>query len=180
MRAAYLRGLILVIAAMALAACQTTVTGTEYAVVAQKVGPPKAGQARIVIMAEKDPGYAQGGMADIKVDGVDAGEVVPGKYLYIDRPAGKNEILATQTLFPGETRRTVTTAPGRTYFFVARASDRSKAMVGMTIVGGLAGALATTLVTAGIENPGPVDLLPLEDAVARTTLAELQLAKKTN
>ena len=178
MRAAYLRVFVLLIAGILLSACQTTVTGTEYAVISQRVGPPKAGHARIVIMAEKDPGYAEGGVADIKVDGVEAGDVVPGKYLYIDRPAGRSEILATQTLFPGETRRTVATVAGRTYFFVARASDRSKAMVGMTVVGGLAGALATTLVTAGVENPGPVDLLPLEDGAARTTLAELQLSKK--
>jgi hypothetical protein len=177
MGAACWRGFCLLIAGFLLSACQTT-SGTEYAVVSQQVGPPRAGQARIVIMAEKAPSFGVQAVADIKVDGVEAGEVVPGKYIYVDRPAGRNEIVATQTLFPGDTKHAITTAPGRTYFLLARASGRAKAIVGLTMVGGIAGGLVTAAVTSGNENPGPIDLSPLEEAAARTTLAELQLAKK--
>ena len=43
-------------------------------------------------------------------------------------------------------------------------------------MGGLAGAVVGSVATAGSENPGPVDLLPLDEVAARTAIAELQLA----
>jgi hypothetical protein len=39
----------------------------------------------------------------------------------------------------------------------------------------LAGAIAT-VATSGDENPGHVDIFPLDDATARMTLAELELS----
>jgi hypothetical protein len=60
---------------------------------------------------------------------------------YADRPAGHHQLLATQTLFPGDSKRDIKTESGGTYFFPARTSDRAKAVTGMAFVGGLAGAL---------------------------------------
>jgi hypothetical protein len=42
-------------------------------------------------------------------------------------------------------------------------------------VGGIAGALVTSGASSGSENPGPVDFVPLDEAAARTAIAELQL-----
>jgi hypothetical protein len=175
-RGAVLRGVALFVVALLLSGCVTARTGFDYAAIMQKVGPPAAGQARIVFLSEKATGVT-GAVCDLTVDGVATSQLKPGTYVYADRPAGRHQVVATQALFAGETRREITTAPGRTYFFVARNSDRLKAVMGTTMVAGLAGALVASAITAGSENPGPVDLFPLEEAAARTTLAELQLAE---
>jgi hypothetical protein len=44
------------------------------------------------------------------------------------------------------------------------------------MVGGLAGALVASAVTSGSDNLGPADFVPLDEASARSTIAELQLA----
>src|SRR5580693_248946 len=76
-----------------------------------------------------------------------------------------------------QTKREIATESGRTYSFVIKNSERAKAMAGMAIVGGLAGALVAAAVTSKSDNPGPVDLYPLDEATAGTTLAGLQLAE---
>ena len=38
---------------------------------------------------------------NVRVDGNSTGMLKPGTYLYVDRPAGRHELLATQALFPG-------------------------------------------------------------------------------
>ncbi len=173
---ALLRSIFMLIVATLLTGCVTARTGFDYAAVMQKVGPPASGQSRIVFISEKALGLSAA-TCDLQVNGVATSQLTAGTYVYIDGPAGRHQIVATQTLFPGETKREITTAPGRTYFFVARNSERNKAITGVAIMGGLAGALVASAATAGSENPGPVDLLPLDEAAARTTLAELQLAK---
>ena len=45
------------------------------------------------------------------------------------------------------------------------------------MLGGIVGVVATSLVTSGSQNTGPADLFPLDEATAKTTLAELQLAQ---
>jgi hypothetical protein len=174
MRAALLRGFSLVLAAGLLSACVTARTGAEYAVIMQKVGPPPPGQARIVVMSEKrDQAWAH-----LEVDGVKVPtRLAPGTYVYIDRPAGTHKIVATEPLFMGETRQEFTTAAGRTFFMVARPTERARMINAQTLMGGITGALVATALTAGYKNPGPVDLIPLEEASARIAIAELQLAE---
>ena len=170
------RGVALWVAATLLSGCVTERSGFDYAAMMQKVGPPRAGLARIVVLQEKITEVGAT-VCDIKLDGETVGRLRPGTYLYADRPAGRHQLQATETLFPGESKRDITTESGRTYFFLARTSDRHKAVTGLTILGGLAGAVVASAATAASENPGPVDLLPLNETAARTTIAELQLAE---
>ncbi len=172
--AALLRSFAVLIIATLLSGCVTR-TGFDYAAVMQKVGPPPRGHSRIVVLSEKP--VANSGHAELTIDGVPTKNLSPGTYVYLDRPAGKHQIVATQALFMGETRQELTTTPGRTYFLVARHSDRHAAVMRTMMVAGIAGALAATAMTAGSKNPGPVDLFPLDEATARTTLADLQLAE---
>ena len=117
------RGVVLFAAAMLLSSCMSDQAGTDYASVAQKVGPPRAGQSRIVVLQEKRNGLSMALCAcDIKLDGEAMGEVVVGTYAYADRPAGKHRLVASELLFPGESTRDVVTAPGRTYYFLNRSS----------------------------------------------------------
>jgi hypothetical protein len=160
-----------------LSGCATG-SGTDFAGLAKQLGPPKPGQSRIVVLQEKRDGAF--GIAycgcEVALDGGTIGKLPPGTYIYADRPAGRHQLLATELLYPGETKRDIITESGRTYFFLAKASERHNTLMGATVVTGLAGMLVTAAVTSGSENPGPVDFFPLDEAAARARLADLQLA----
>jgi hypothetical protein len=172
------RGVALCVAAVLLSGCASQRTGFDYAAVAQKIGPPKPGQSRIVVLQEKTSGI--GGaycICDMRLDGGPMGRLKPGTYVYSDRPAGRHELVAGETLFPGETKRDIATESGRTYFFLTKTSDRHNSVTGMALAGGLTGAVVASVVTSGSDNPGPVDFFLLDETSARTTIAELQLAE---
>ena len=78
----------------------------------------KAGQSRVVVLQQKRDGLSMAICAcDVKLDGSPMGKVMVGTYAYADLPAGPHQLVASEVLFPGDTRRDFTTAPGRTYFF---------------------------------------------------------------
>ena len=166
-------GVVWAVLALVLSGCASQRTGTDYLAISQKMGPPRPGQSRIVVMSVKT---LVGAGCDLSVDGNEVGKVKPGTYIYADRPAGRHLLLATQTLFPGDTKRDITTESGRTYFFQIKNSDRTNAMVGFTMLGGLVGMGIAAAATSGNENPGPVDFIPLDEAAAQTTLESLQLS----
>jgi hypothetical protein len=171
-----LRALVLSVVLAVMAGCATERSGADFGSFVQKVGPPKAGQARIVILREK--GYA--GIADqgwdVKLDGGPMTDLKTGTYVYVDRPVGRHQISASMNLFPGVTQYDLAAESGRTYFFLARPSDRAKTLNGMSAAGGVAGLLIGAAVTSSNSNPGPLDFFPLDDAAARTAMAELRLA----
>ena len=163
-------------AILLLSGCVTG-SGTDFASLAQQVGPPKPGQSRIVVLQEKRAGLSLSICAcEIKLDGDAIGKAKPGTYVYADRPAGRHWLIVSELLFPGDSKQEIRTEPGRTHFFVVRASKRHDALAGVGMIGGLAGIAVVSVATAGTENPGPADIFPLDDATARTTLAELQLS----
>jgi hypothetical protein len=150
--------------------------GLDFASVSQTSGGPKNGQGRIVVLLEK--GY--GGVLDfgypVSLDGEPMGELKTGTFLYRDRPAGRHELSVNQWDFPGVTKQEITVAPGRTYFFMTRQSERGKA-IAVGGFGGLAGIAVTAAATSGNANPGPVDFVPLDDAAGQQAISELRLAK---
>lgn len=171
------RGIALLAGALLLSGCMTAKVGTDYAAISQRIGPPKAGQSRVVVLQRKRDGLSMSLCAcDVRVDGSPMGKVLVGTYAYADLPAGPHQLTATEVMFPGESRRDFTTAPGRTYFFLLKSSARHDAVTGTTMVAGLAGAVVASVVTSGSDNTGPADLIPLDEPAARTTLADLQLA----
>lgn len=172
------RGVVSFAAVMFLSGCVSDQVGTDYAAVVQKVGPPKAGQSRIVVLQEKRQGLSMATCAcEMKLDGDQMGKVIVGTYAYADRPAGRHQLTADETLFPGETRRDFATEPGRTYYFLVKSSERHDAVTGGILAAGVIGAVATSVVTSGSQNTGPAELFPLDEPAAKVTLAELQLAQ---
>jgi Protein of unknown function (DUF2846) len=172
------RSLTLASAVVLLSGCAGSRTGADYAALVQKVGPPRPAQSRIVVLQEKASGLGLSStICEVQLDGGVIGRLKPGTYVYADRPAGKHQLLATEAFFPGDTRYELKSESGRTYFFLARASARHDAVTGMSVMGGLAGALVSSVATAGSENAGPVDFVPLDEAAARTMMIELQLAE---
>ncbi|RZI39419.1 hypothetical protein EGT07_29060, partial [Herbaspirillum sp. HC18] len=90
------------------------------------------------------------------------------------RPAGRHPLLVTEPLFPGDTKREIVVEAGRTHFYLVKRSPRHDAATGGAVLGGLVGLAAVSIATAGEANPGPADLVPLDEATAQTKLAELQ------
>lgn len=167
-----------VLGALLLSACVSDGLGTDFVSVTEKVGPPKPGHSRIVVLQEKRKGLSMAFCGcDMKLDGSPIGKVTTGTYVYADRPAGRHQLVASEALFPGDTTRDFTSESGRSYFFLIRSSERHDSVTGMTMVAGLAGALVASAATASSQNPGPAELFPLDEAAARTTLADLQLAQ---
>lgn len=172
-----LRGLVLLVAAVFLCGCETTTarSGRDYAETLRKIGPPKAGQARIVVVREK--GF--GGITDpdfpFALDGVPIRGLKTGTYVYADRPAGQHQFVAEEVDL-GTTRVDFSAQSGQTVFFVARMSERKTAVIANASTG-LLGYGLTLAMTAGYRNQGPLDFMQLEETAARTTIAELRLAE---
>jgi hypothetical protein len=165
-------------ASVLLSACVTDAVGTDFAAVSQKLGPPKPGQSRIVVLQQKRDGLSMSLCGcDVKLDESPIGKVTVGTYAVADRPAGRHQLVASEVMFPGDTRFDFNTAPGRTYFFLIKSSARHDSVTGVTMVAGLAGAVIASAVSAGSDNPGPAEFLPVDEPAARTTLAGLQLAQ---
>jgi hypothetical protein len=130
------------------------------------------------VLQEKRQGLSMALCAcDMKLDGDPIGKVIVGTYVYADRPTGRHQLVASEALFPGETRREFATESGRTYYFLIRSSERHDAVTGGALMGGLVGLAAASVVTSGAQNSGPAELFPLDEPAARTTLAELHLSQ---
>ncbi len=145
----------------------------DFATLSQKVGPPKAGQGRVVVFREK----AYGGLFDegwdVKLDGVRMAELKTGTYVYADAPAGRHQLSSNIALFPGVTQYDITVASGRTHFFLAKASERAHRLHATMAAGGLAGYAIGAAITSGDRNPGPLDFFPLEETAARAAISDL-------
>jgi Protein of unknown function (DUF2846) len=163
--------------ALLLSGCVTERAGLDFAAMSRGVGAPKTGRALIVVFREK--GYA--GLADegweVKLDGELLRGLKTGTYVYADRPAGRHQLTSTAPLFPGETQLDITVAAGRTYFFLAKPSDRAQKLYAMSLAGGLTGLVVGAAMTSGASNPGPLDFFPLEESAVRAALSDLKLAE---
>lgn len=157
--------------ALTVSGCITGKAGTEYDIVARKLGSPKVGQSRVVFLSEK--GSYSSGACELAIDSRTVGRVQPGTYAYADVPAGRHALVATQTLFPGNTKLDFSAEAGRTQYFVVRNSDKSKAMSTGAIVGGLTGVVVMAVATSANPNQGPVDIYPLDERSARLALSDL-------
>jgi hypothetical protein len=167
------RGIAVAVVACALAGCTSERTGLDFAALSQKVGPPKPGQARVVVMREKglgDAGY------NVGLDGAPMSDLKTGTYVYADKPAGHHDLSSTAALFPGETHKDITLVAGRTYFFLAKLSDRAQKLNQMSAAAGLTGLVIGAAITSGDANQGPLEFYPLEETAARTMIVELRLA----
>lgn len=172
------RGVALLATATLLSGCMTHGAGSEYAVVAQKIGPPKPGHSRVVVLQGKRHGVSMAHCAcEMKLDGQPMGKVIYGSYAYADRPAGRHQLVASELMFPGETTREFNTESGRTYYFLIKSSERHDVVTGGAIFGGVLGVVAASVVTSGSQNTGPADLFPMDEATAKTALADLLLAQ---
>ncbi|MET3838455.1 DUF2846 domain-containing protein [Bradyrhizobium sp. OAE829] len=87
------RGIALLLGALLLSGCMTAKVGTDYAAMSQKIGPPKPGLSRVVVLQRKRDGLSMSLCAcDVKLDGSPMGKVVVGTYAYADLPAGPHQL----------------------------------------------------------------------------------------
>src|SRR5258707_13456854 len=147
--------LLLAVGAM-LMGCVSDQVGTDFASVSQKIGPPRAGQSRVVFLQDKRQSLSMALCArEVKLDGAPLGKVLAGKYAYADRPAGRHELLVTELPFPGDTKREIVMEAGRTQFYLIKSSARHDAATGGATLAGLSGLAVLSVATAGRAKPGP-------------------------
>jgi hypothetical protein len=170
------RAIAVAVIACGVSGCVTERDGLDFAGLSQKVGPPKPGQARIVVFREQGFGGISDTGWDVKLDGQTLSGLKTGTFVYLDRPVGHHDLASTATLFPGETHKDITVTAGRTYFFLAKPSDRAEKLNAMAAAGGLTGLVIGSALTSGESNPGPLEFFPLEETAARTMIADLRLA----
>ena len=111
------------------------------------MGPPAGGMARIVVMRPEYGFFSLGDGGDhsgdrsfgIKLDDQPMGDLMTGTFVWGDRPAGRHQIAADLWDIPGVTRYDLNTAPGRTYYVVAKLNESVNRVYGAQILGGLAG-----------------------------------------
>jgi hypothetical protein len=165
-----------VFVAAVLTGCAGQHTGPTYAALTQTLGPPKAGQARIVVLRREKGAM---GLLDraipVKVDGQPVGELVTGGYISVERPAGPHQVSADVWDYPGAARHDFTAAPGRTYFFATKFNENVDKIAAATAFVGLAGAAVAMAATG--ENRGGVELVPLSESAARAAISELRQAQ---
>jgi hypothetical protein len=165
-----------VVAAALLFGCAGTREGLDFAAVSQMNGAPKNGQGRLVLLRETQVTGSMDGGHPVSLDGQPMGDLKTGTFLVRDIPAGRHELSVSRWSFPGVTKLDVSIASGRTYFYEANLSERSKAlMVGS--MAGLAGWAVTAAATSGNENTGPVEFVLLDEATGRQMVSQLRLAE---
>jgi hypothetical protein len=158
--------------AVLISGCVTDSGGPDFASMTQRVGAPRAGQARIVLLRESS---IKLGSFDVKLDGTPLTGLKSGTYVYADIAAGTHRLSADEIMFPGTTQQEIAVQSGRTYFFMVRTSKKSDALTAMTMVGGLAGFAVGAVATSGSsDNPGPLDFVAMDGAAATTALANLR------
>jgi hypothetical protein len=160
--------------ALLLSGCASTQEGLDFAAVSQTSGGPKNGQGRIVVLRETAFVGSMDGGYSVSLDGEPMGDLKTGTFIFRDRPAGRHELSVNRWDFPGVTKHEFSVAPGRTYFYAAKMSERAQALLAGSFAG-LAGLAVTAVATSGSSNPGPVDFVLLDDAAGRQAISELRL-----
>jgi len=168
--------MLLSLVATILSGCVTERTGADYSAMSQKIGSPKAGQSRIVVIREKGyAGIADGGW-DVRLDGTPMRSLKTGTFVYADRPAGRHELTATMEMFTGTSQYGIMAESGRTYFILAKPSDKATKLNAMSASAGIAGLVVAAAITSNNSNQGPLDFFPLDDAAARDAISDIRIA----
>jgi hypothetical protein len=167
------------LAAATVSGCATARDGATLASVAQTMGPPKAGQARIVVF--RPPGYS--GLFDsawvIWLDDRPLGKIKPGTFAYVDRPVGRHQLSFISSNFPLPSRFDFDAGSGRTYVFRIELNDKGR-MIAAGSAAGAAGLLITAAIGQASDDRGTYDFVPVDEATGSQVLAELRLAQPEN
>jgi hypothetical protein len=150
-------------------------TGLTLDAVNKRVGGPKAGRARIVVLRDKGfAGIVDGGW-QVHVDGTPMGEVKTGTFVYRDLPAGRRQLVFAP---PGQlaraSRHEFAAAAGRTYFFRLQINEKGRMVSGSA---GLAGYFIASAIADASDDRGLFDFIPLEAAAAQEAMADLRLVE---
>jgi len=156
--------------------CATTRDGASYSAFAQKVGLPRPGTARVVIM--RDKGYA--GLIDaawvVRADDHPMTGLKTGTFVYRDVPAGHHQFSFVWSDFPRPSRLDMDAVAGRTYYYRLQLNDKGALLRGGGSAG-VVGMLVTGAMAAAADDRGAYDFVPVDEATARQALTELALSE---
>ena len=161
------------LAAATIAGCAANTDGSKFHAEAHHAAAPKAGLARVYIYPANKPDNVP-----IVLDDQLIGEIIPGRYLSRDIPAGGHEFMSSNASYPGVTRFNFTVAAGKTYYFMVEPSESFKHRAKVTQWVGVVGMLPA-VTAASVEGfrvagkEGPVNFVPVSEAAAAPALSDL-------
>ena len=161
-----------------LAACSGPArTGATFDGLTKSVGTPKPGQARVVVLRDKGFGGIFDAGWQVRLDGNPMGEIKTGTFAYRDVSSGAHKLTFSRPGdFARESHNTFTAAAGHTYFFRLEMNEKGR-WIQASSSAGLAGLFISSAVSHGADERGLFDFTPLDEATARTIIAELKLVE---
>jgi Protein of unknown function (DUF2846) len=156
--------------------CAATREGTSYTSLSQKIGPPKAGTARVFVLRPKGPAELVDSNWVVQVDGNPMTGLKTGTFAYRDLPPGHHQLSFVWSDFPRPSRLDMDAVAGRTYFYRLELNGKGRMLAGGASAG-VIGMLATGALAAAADDRGAYDFVPLDEAAARQALAELVLGE---
>jgi hypothetical protein len=159
------------------AGCAPARTGATLDDLNKKVGGPRGGQTRIVVIRPKDMTLIDSGWK-VYLDDAVMGDLKTGTFLYRDRPAGPHKLMFAR---PGEFARASTqelsASAGRTYVFRLELNGKGQLVNSSAVSAGLAGLLISSAITHAADERGLYDFTLLEGEAAKQALADIHLAE---
>lgn len=163
------------LAAVSLSGCATP-NGPSIEAFMKAAGPPKGGQARVIVYREPLTYQIMDRTYPVMLDGQPMGSnLTAGTFVSADRPAGRHQLSLDMWDTPGVTRVDFNAVAGRTHYFVVRMSDKGKTIAAGSVLFGLSGYAITALATSG-DDKGGMDLVSVDEPTAKKALAELRQA----
>jgi len=164
------------LAAVCLSACATP-NGPSIEAFTKAAGPPKGGQARVIVYREPLTYQIMDRTYPVMLDGQPMGNnLTAGTFVSADRPAGHHQLRLDMWDTPGVTRVDFDAMAGRTHYFVVRMSDKGKAIAAGSVLFGLSGYAIAAVATSG-DDKGGMDLVSVDEVTAKQALAGLRQAE---
>jgi hypothetical protein len=152
-------------------------TGATLDALNKRVGLPRPGQARVVVLRSKEFHFFDVGWK-VFLDQVAMGDLKTGTFVYGDVPAGQHQLLFSR---PGDFSRAshqeFATASGRTYYFRLVMNQKGAMVSASQVSAGLVGLMVSSAVSSAVDDRGFFDFVALDDAAARAAMAESRLSE---
>jgi hypothetical protein len=145
-------------------------------VLAEPLGTPQSGKARIVVFRPDSFGGSIGRSWPVKLDGQALGDVKAGSFVFADGAPGRHVLSLEMFDFPGVSRQGISVAAGSTYYFRVKLKDKSEKTLSAGASGGVLG-WAVAASTAGKAEPdGVFEFVVISDG--KKAISDLRNASK--
>jgi hypothetical protein len=146
------------------------------AALAQTVGSPPAGKARIVVFRPSGVLGSVGRSWPVKLDGQAMGDVTPGSFAVLDRTPGRHQLSLEMFDFPGASRHDFSAVGGRVYIFRVKLKDKAKNALQAGSAGGVIGYAIAASAYGASDKSGTFEFVLFDEAAGKKATSTLRQA----